>query len=360
MIQGVAFLLAMAAHRDVRRRIEQFAANPACEANMLSAVHDIPIEAVARAHGLTPKVGQSVFAILRGQVFERSLFDEEAGRLRRALVEKKVLPANASGFVDLRITKNGGPCTNLAVSRAAFIDMLKRFAASTGDARMNLPTIVAGPSMMLPGKAILPDGLFAIDALTVHPQPRPAPIVLRVGEIKVYPDRGGFTDTTELSTARAQSGLYVHVLRVELEAAGLSHHFAVADDGFLVLTRPGSNQPSIRPWEDLRYQAERASLAFSRLREAAEHAAPLDDLPTSPRRLALVDQANKAYVDGCLAFCELADHCQQEALSLGLGAALGEDMARFLGTLSLHRALELLHGAPATTAAEHDFLRRST
>jgi hypothetical protein len=347
--------------RDVRRRLEQYAANPGCEANVLSAVHDVPMEAVARELGLQPKVGQSVFAILRGLTFERALFQDDALRLRKALIDKKVLPANAAGFVDLRIVKNGGPCASLEASRQAFCDLLKRFAATTGEPRMQLPSVLGGPSLMVPGKAILPDGLFAADVVTVHPQPRPAPIVLRVGEIKVYPDRGGFTDATELSSTRAQAGLYVHVLRVELAQIGLEQHFVVADDGFLVLSRPGSNLPSVRAGEDLRYQADRAHEAFELLREAAAQALPLDGSGEAvpPKRLSIIQAANKAYRDGCLSFCELADHCQAEALSLGLPAALGEDMARFLGELSLHRALELLHGAKAASMAEEDFLRRT-
>lgn len=319
------------------------------------------MEAVARQIGLTSRVGQSVFAILRGHTFERSLFEDEGLRLRKALIDKKVLPANASGFVDLRIAKDGGPCASLESSRQAFRSQLQRFAATTGESRMQLPTIIAGPSLMVPGKAIRPDGLFAVDVVTVHPQPRPTPIVLRVGESKVYPDRGGFTDPGDLSSARAQAGLYVHALRVELAQFGLEQHFAVADDGFLVLTRPGSNLPSVRAGEDLRYQATRAQEAFDRLRTAAAQALPLDQGgdAVAPQRLAVIQGAGKAYGDGCLAFCELADHCQKQALDLGLPEALGEDMARFLGKVSLHRALELLHGAGAQSEAEEDFLRRT-
>jgi hypothetical protein len=348
--------------RDVRRRLEQYAANPGCETNTLSAVHDVPMEQVARSLGFIPKVGQSVFAILRGQTFEKSLFADGAQRLRRALIEKKVLPANAAGFVDLRSSKNGGPLPSLDASYANFCDWLKRAAASTGDHRLQLPTILAGPSLVVPGKAILPDGLFAIDVVTVHPQPRPAPILLRIGEIKVYPDRGGFTDPAELSSARAQAGLYVHVLKAEVARLGLQLQLVVADDGFLVLTRPGSNLPSVRAGEDLRYQAERASLAFEQLRDAAARSVPLDseaeEIPAA--RLLAIRDAKKSYADGCLGFCELADHCQSEALSLGLPAALGEDMSRFLGGISLHRALELLHGAAPSSVIEEDFLRRAS
>lgn len=348
--------------RDVRRRLEQYASNPRCEANVISAVHDVPMEAVARSLGFEVAVGQSPFALLRGQQFERSLFRDDAVRLRRALITQKVLPANAAGFVDFRMARNDGPYPNLDASRAAFLQRLGAFAKTVGEARLQLPTILAGPTLMVPGKAILPDGLFAIDVLTVHPQPRPAPIVLRVGEVKVYPDRGGFTDAAELSSTRAQAGLYVHALRVELQQSKLAQHFAVADDGFLVLTRPSFNLPSVRGAEDLQHQAERAAVMFDRVLRIAERTLPADsatdDVPTS-RRQAVVD-APKQYADGCLAFCELAAHCQQEALAHGLPAALGDDLGRFLGPITLHRALELLHGAAPQHDVERDLVARIT
>ncbi|MDO9021263.1 MAG: hypothetical protein Q8S73_22870 [Deltaproteobacteria bacterium] len=328
---------------------------------MISAVHDVPMEAVARALGYSGAVGQSPFALLRGQQFERSLFRDDAVRLRRALITQKVLPANAAGFVDFRMSRNDGPYPNLDASRAAFLQRLAAFAKTVGDARLQLPTILAGPTLMVPGKAILPDGLFAIDVLTVHPQPRPAPIVLRVGEVKVYPDRGGFTDATELAATRAQAGLYVHALRVELQQSKLAQHFAVADDGFLVLTRPSFNLPSVRGAEDLQHQAERAAVMFDRVHRIAERLLPPDsaaddDIPAQ-RRQAVLD-APRQYADGCLSFCELAPHCQQTALAQGLPAALGDDLARFLGPITLHRALELLHGAAAEGDVEHDLLAR--
>lgn len=74
---------------------------------------------------------------------------------------------------------------------------------------------------MVPGKGLLADGYFSLDVLTLHPGTGSEKFTLRVGEIKVYPDRGGFTDAHELAGARAQAGLYVYALRSELERWGL-------------------------------------------------------------------------------------------------------------------------------------------
>ncbi len=335
---------------DVRRRLEQYAANPRCEANARAALRNIPMRKAAEKVGLAPVFGQSPFALQRGQAFERGLFEEDASPLRRALIERKALPANSTGFVDLRLRQNGGVMRTLEEAANAFERFLKDAAKATGDVRMQLPTIVAGAALRAPPE-VMGGGLLALDVLTVHPQPRPAPIALRVGEVNVYPDRGGFTDSAQLASARAQAGLYVAVLARFVEQLGLTRDLIVADDGFLVLARASSNQPSVRAGEDLAWQAARAREMFNSLRAHPEaDAAPDIDAVLS---------AKKHYGDTCLSFCELADHCRDEALSKGLPAALGEDLARFLGPLTLHRALALLHGEPPQGEAEGDFLRRA-
>lgn len=51
-------------HRDTRRRFEQWAHNPGCQANALSAVHNIPMVDVVKHEGGRPTMGQSPFAIM--------------------------------------------------------------------------------------------------------------------------------------------------------------------------------------------------------------------------------------------------------------------------------------------------------
>ncbi len=327
---------------------------------MLSAVHDIPMDQVARAAGLTPKFGQSPFAITRGKVFEASLYASEAERLREALIKSGVLPPGADGFEDYRLTMNGGKVKTLDAALAKTEAFLRRAATAGAKARDALPTIVAGPTLRIPGRAILPDGMFAIDVMTVHPQASPRPVVLRVGEIKVYPDRGGFTDPGELSSTRAQAGIYVHALQLAIHEMKLGGGVEVALDGFLVLSRPGSNFPSIRAREDLRWQAQRAETGFERLRQAASVALPLDsgseDAPKA--RLKVVQSAERQYDERCVSFCELAEECQRLAKEAGDPAILGHDVARFLGTITLHRAAQLMDGAKPKSPAEADLARR--
>jgi hypothetical protein len=200
---------------------------------------------------------------------------------------------------------------------------------------------------------MLPEAILVIDALavTMHGE-RPR---LTVGEIKTYPDRGGYTDGAELATARAQAGVYVHGLELVLAELGLAGRLVISTTGFLVLSRPGSNRPSVRAGEDLKYQAVRACRGFEQLREIASiHGMSADeDMLIERIRAASVD-----YGEGCISFCDRAQKCHGEALANGDAAALGEDVARFLGSINLHRALELLDGANPTNDAETDLVRR--
>jgi hypothetical protein len=65
--------------------------NPQCQANVISAVHNIPMADVAKLEGSKPTIGQSPFGIARGQTFEGALFrgdqidnycDSRASRVR--------------------------------------------------------------------------------------------------------------------------------------------------------------------------------------------------------------------------------------------------------------------------------------
>src|SRR3954447_26294132 len=98
-----------AARRNTRMRFEQWAHNPACAANTLSAVHNVRMDRVAASLNLPVTFGQSPFALARGNQFEAALLKDGAARLLPELVKQDVLPANAAGLLDLRLKMNGGP-----------------------------------------------------------------------------------------------------------------------------------------------------------------------------------------------------------------------------------------------------------
>ncbi len=334
--------------RDTRARFERWARNPQCDANAKAAVLGVSMASVAKREGLEPTTGQSPFALARGQTFERRLFRDDAEQLRLALVEAGVLPAAARGFLDLRTRKNGGSLASLDVALERTTDFFR--AAAAGE---SVPAIVAGPTIRVPGRAMLPEAILVVDALAVLGG---EPAMLVVGEVKTYPDRSGYTDRSELASARAQAGVYVHGLESVIDELGLAPSLAVSKTGFLVLSRAGVNVPSVRAGEDLAQQAERARRGLERLRAFAAELARREKEGADP-----VDQvlaAKTSYREECLAFCDRAQGCWRQALAAGEPVVLGSDVERFLGTVKLGRALELMAGAPPTSDSERDVLRR--
>ncbi len=179
------------------------------------------------------------------------------------------------------------------------------------------------------------------------------PVTLMVGEVKTYPDRGGYTDPKELAVARAQAGVYVQGLRLVVDELKLGGKLEVSLSGFLVLSRPGWNVPSVRAGEDLEFQAVRADRGFAQLRAAAE-ALP----PREKDRIGAVRAASVEYGEACLSFCDRAPGCWQKAVDAGHGTILGDDVARWLGGITLDRALALLAGKKPKNPAEQDLARR--
>ncbi len=71
---------------NTRARFEQWAQNPTCQANTISAVHNVRMADVAIREGYKPTFGQSPFALALGQTFERSLLWNDAERLLGELI----------------------------------------------------------------------------------------------------------------------------------------------------------------------------------------------------------------------------------------------------------------------------------
>jgi hypothetical protein len=337
-------------HRDTRRRFEQWARNSQCSANTISAVHNIPMNKVALHEGVKATMGQSPFALARGQQFERLLYSKGGEPLYEQLRKHKVVPESASGLADFRLRINGGRLRGLDDALAATSALLKELAGRKS--RPDDPWLVASATVRIPGGVMLPEAMLVLDSLVIGHDTKPR--TLMVGEIKTYPDRGGYTDPAELATARAQAGVYVHGLDLVLAELGLAQQFTVLRTGFLVLSRPGFNRPSVRAGEDLRYQAERAKRGFELLRATAA------SLPVGENRPGIddVSTAEYHYCEACVSFCDRAPVCRARAEADGDGAILGDDVDRFLGSVPLQRALELLGGAQARTEAEQDLARR--
>ena len=341
------------ARRNTRARFEQWVKNPTCEANTISAVHNVRLDKAAEAAGLTPSFGQSPFAIARGNRFEAGLFYDEAQRLRIALERARVLPEESNGFLDLRLRMNGGAqVKTVDDALAATADWLARVAAGS-----NHDSIVAAPMIRIPRGVILPEALLIIDAVAVSTESGISR--LTVGEVKVFPDRGGHTDPRQLASARAQAGLYRRALELTLASAALGSAITVNPEGFLVFTWPGSNMPVVRAHEDLTYQAIRAERGFARLEEIATGIVRDDDF--SADNATLIERVLHApthYSEACLSFCDLAPRCFGGVLENDLPTVLGTETAQLLAGLTMTRALELMHGAPPESDREADLQRQ--
>jgi hypothetical protein len=330
---------------DTRRRFEQWANNPHCVANAASAILNVPMRKVAEAEGLKAPFGQSPFALARGQSFERAMFRNEAAVLREELVAAGVLPADAKGFADFRYRRQGGPIDDVEDALADTLKWLREIAAGNIDR-----SIAAGATIRIPGGVMLPQATLAIDALVVRVvdgNPR-----LIVGEVKVYPDRGGYTDESQLAGSRAQAGLYVHGVRLTLEQAGLAEKVAVDPTGFLVLSKSGSNRISLRANEDFSGQAERAKTGLATLSDVAQR---LDLNPAAGFNE--IQKAKVSYCESCVAFCERADLCRSRAEAAGEGSVLGDEVHRFLGEVTLVRVAELSQGAKPKDEHEREIVR---
>lgn len=343
------------ARRNTRGRFEQWAKNPTCDANTLSAVHNVRLDKAAKAIGLEVSFGQSPFAITRGNRFEAGLFWDDAQKLRAALERGRCLPDSSVGFLDLRLKMNGG-------ARIRSIDhaleeteaWLRRIAADPATA----DSIVAAPMIKIPKGVILPEALLIIDAVTVT-KTVDCRARVSVGEVKVFPDRGGHTDPQQLASARAQAGIYEHAMRLAVAALGLSDDIDVSPHGFLVFTWPGSNSPSVRANEDLTYQAIRAERGFERLEQVALGVVRDDDFSAdNPALIQRVLEAPTDYSEACLSFCDLAPRCHATALAADAPIILGGEVARFLGETTISRALELVAGVEPADDREADLQRQ--
>ena len=206
------------ARRNTRGRFEQWAKNPTCDANTLSAVHNVRLDKAAKAVGLEVSFGQSPFAIARGNRFEAGLFFDDAAEASRRRW-------SARGACR-RVRRDSSTCgsSSTAVRRVTSVDQalreteewLRRIAADPASAE----SIVAAPMIKIPKGVILPEALLIIDAVTVTTTVDGRPRVT-VGEVKVFPDRGGHTDPQQLASARAQAGVYEHAMRLAVDALGL-------------------------------------------------------------------------------------------------------------------------------------------
>lgn len=338
------------ARRNTRLRFEQWAKNPSCEANTLSAVGNIRIDKIAQSLGIPSMSGQSPFAFARGLQFEAYLFKNDAEVLRAALERAKALPVGTQGFQDLRLQINGGK--KIKSVNQALLESEKLLERLINGEDFSCPSIIAGLMLRIPKGVMLPEATLIVDVVTVLQSGDGWK--LKVGEIKVFPDRGGHTDASEIASARAQAGVYRHALDLTIQALGnLKSRLLVERSGFLVFTWPGTNSPVIRKDEDLTYQALRAEEGFNRLDEAAQRIVQETGREVDfSEGTNLVLHSRKDYKEACWAFCDLAPRCHDQAIEEDRAVILGNAAAKALGGVRVSRAVDLLYGETPSNEVE--------
>lgn len=343
---------------NTRVRFEQWAKNPTCDANTVSAVLNVPLGKVAEKLGFEDKKMLPPFAIIRGLVFEKYLFEDDAIRLRKSMVHQKMItPEEEIDFLDLRHQGNlQGTSKSALRSLELSRELLEGLVAGTKSTKTKL---ITGLIIKLAKGVMLPEATLILDCLLAEWQEdetRPH-WKLKVGEIKIFPDRGGYTDPNQIASARAQAGVYKHALDQWIAENKVEHAFDVDGFGYLVFTWPGSTLPVVRPNEDLRSQAERAKSGFDRMDLIGSKVIGGDASKYNEAEyIDWVAHSKTNFREACWEFCDLAERCQDVALEEGRGIFLGSDVSRTLGATSIPRSLELLNGADPSSEFEESLL----
>lgn len=342
--------------QNTRLRFERWAANPTCHANVAAVVHNVSMATVAKHENPAIHIKeQSQLAFERGIIFEASILKDNAKRLVEEFVRVGAFQSSErTHFVDFRIAQG----TSQPVDFESALDRSRRWLSDITNLQ-NGVHIIAGLAIRIPRGVMLPEASLLLDVLVVDARSPTRRCI--VGEVKSYSDRGGYTKSASLASARAQAGLYVHGMQLVLESLGVSDQAEVSEKGFLVLTKPGRNFPTVRWNEDLKWQAERARRGFELLEQSAldlnGQFAFDEDLPDQ-QLLDLILHAETAFGDACIGFCERAPTCQRLSIARDDGAFLGDEMYRFLNGVPLSRAEALISGGQAATGTEQDLVQR--
>lgn len=337
-----------------RRRLEQLINNPQCDTNVASALLKVRVSKVAEVNKVESKGGISPFAFARGEVFEKFILRQREGGqtpLETELLRKQLLSSQDHvEILDLRkATFREG-----SEASSTFLDSLK------SDADRKKVYILSG--FRFDTEEIPPKGSIELDLLMARFDEAIGKWVLRIGEVKIYPDRAGLTDQHQLSTARAQAGLYRRLLRQQLIYTKSNSMVEVHEKFFLVLTRPTGSWLSIWPNEDLAEQDIRADNAIKlfdakwrdpRLVSLVEREASEDELVDF-----IANHTTTSYNESCWSFCELAEHCLRGLVKADDALILGSEVKKELGEISVERVLQLMAGQIQPNESEQDLLDR--
>ncbi|GAA0991774.1 hypothetical protein GCM10009555_079660 [Acrocarpospora macrocephala] len=326
------------------RAIAALAANPACDRRAVLDGAGIDKSGIVAHLGFPARFGQSPFAITRTREFKAIVKADDGAHVLRLLRELG-LPAEEAKYHDV------GAASGQEARHRRTMDVLGA-AAREATALVDRPLLklgVAGHEVYLEPDVIA----FQADRR------------FHVVAIKSFPIIDGQADAGKVSAAAREAAVYVHAMRDLFGRLGLDPE-GVSHDVVLICPKDFMNFPTAC-LVDVRLQLEALKRQLARL---ARIDTILDRLPpdlsldlrldgeTPTRPAAELGAALSAiparYAPECLAACEMAYFCRDEARACGSLEALGRSVRDDLGGIqSLDLAIELMAGGhvPADHAA---------
>lgn len=315
--------------RHNARTIAALTRNPGCARRAVLDCAGVDKQRLAAYVDFPARFGQSGFAIARGNAFEAQVKANGAAELLALLRERLGLPIPEVAYDDLE-SVTGREKESAEVRYARSRALLTRAAAGADDAG----TLFDHP-------------LLRIDVAGQPVYLEPDLIAFQAGgrfhvvEIKSFAVVDGQADAGKVSSAAIQSAVYVLAMRELLAGAGFDPEI-VSHDVILVCPRDFSNQPTA-VLIDVRKQMAVLRRQLSRMTKVDQLLAALpadlsfdlapDAAGVPTREPAAVADALRAvdsrYAPDCLAVCELAYFCRDEAR--GCTAALGPSTREALG-----------------------------
>ncbi len=331
------------------RTIAALSANPGCGRRALLDAAGVDKPRLALHAGFPARVGQSVFAITRGNAFEAQVKANGCAELLRLLRERLDLPLTEVSYADLEIV---GGNESLAVRHARTRTLLGEVASGT-----EAGTLFDHPLLQIEvgGRAayLEPDLIAFQLAGRFH-----------VVEVKSFAIIDGQADGGKVAAAVTQAAVYVLALRALLSELGYPPG-AVADEIVLVCPENFSNRPTA-DLVDVRKQLTVLRRQLSRLERIDVLAAAnvdltfdldLDDAGVPQRPVTeIVESLHRVparYSPECLDTCEMAYFCRDEARddTAALGRSVREDLG---GVESIASALGLADGTRAAAADQSE------
>ena len=327
-------------HRQ-RARLEQWLDNPRCDKNAASAVLNVPMLEVANhlivarslpSHEVVAKDPRDIseFARSLGQAFEKSLFEQEPALMVQMLTKAGLLQADYRVEVIHRLQQ---------ATNQEFLDESHRILRVISAADKDTAFVING--FRLPATFLPPDSTLEIDILVAIPSGEGSHELI-LGEVKVYPDKGGRTDRVQISGARSQLGLYAHIMREWLPTLENIEQARYLGRGFFVLSDPANQTPVLSALENMDEQESRARTAIAAINKLQFE--ELQQESDAGKRLEAIAALDVNFNEGCWGRCAMAEVCFAQVRMADSTQVLGTKIHQQLGGISLATAVSLADG----------------